>query len=288
MNDLIAIMKRLTLLQDFIDQSRGQVCRVFVYVDKEGDLKGPVGFLIVSDSSLWVAANGIDDSIEVAIELSAPTEAGITESISRGRWTSVDGRSLVAAWLLTNQRGYTDGLQLCLLGPNEGLVVAQFLAAGSTLSLKTSSAPAAWSGSLGRSEPASDLLKRGDELARQLAVLESCVEDCAALSDVLYRRVHSVVMCVILVFGERALSVWLRASETQAELLDYIPRDCESAARDDVWRGLLGSRLMWLWCLTDVTGRTTGLQAEFWGNGEPTGTRQVLVINEELKVFELE
>lgn len=285
MNEFTSTTERTPLLRNFVAQSRGHACRVSCYEDKEADLKGPVGFLVISESSLWIAVDGIDDSVEIASEPPALAEAGIVESASRGRWTSFDGGSLVAAWLLTNQQGYTDGLQLCLLCPDEGLIIAQFLAIGSTLSLKTSSAPAAWVGSLSRSGPSSEILKRDGEPARQFAILERAVEDFAALSDVLYRRVNSVVVAVILVFGERAFSVALTESEAHVELLDITPRDCESAVGDDAWLSLVGSGIMWLWCLTDAAGHTTGLQAEFWRSGEPTGTRQLLVVDQELKVL---
>jgi len=287
MSYLLDIVKRTELLHDFIVRNHGRVFRVFCYEDKEGDLKRPVRIRIVSESSLWVGADGTDDSIEVATKPSALTEADIVESISRGHWASFDGRTLVAAWLLTNQRGYTDGLQLGVLGPNEGLVIAQFFVIGSALSLKMSDAPVVCTGSLGRLESGSELRKRGEALARQLVILERSVEDCTVLSDVLCRRVGEIVVGVILVFGQRALSIQLTGADARADLLDQVPRDCESMVGDSPWSGLVGSGLMWLWCLTDIAGRIAGFQAEFWINGEAAGTRQALAVDEELKIFEL-
>lgn len=289
MNDWSAVLSRISLLQGFVEEGRGHACRIFCYQGKGDDLNRPVGLRVVGDTSLWIAANGFDDTIEIGdAALSHITEADTIETAASGRWSDLNGRSIVSAWLLTNQRGYTDGLQFCFSDSSGRHTLAQFLVLGSRLSLRTSYGPSTRSDASSLSDQKSVHGRSDNELERLLGMLLYAVDEFGLLSDVLYRRVRSAVGGIVLVFGERALDVRFVESEVQMALLSDIPGDCESASSDEAWCGLLGSGLMWLWCLIDVAGCVTGIQAEFWRSGSRVGTRQVIAIDEGLNVLKME
>lgn len=75
---------------------------------------GPVAVRITSkEMDLWLAADGLDDSIMVRDAAPFDVEDLIVEDFSEHNpWCGIAGAKLTWGWILTNHQGYIDGAQL--------------------------------------------------------------------------------------------------------------------------------------------------------------------------------
>jgi hypothetical protein len=102
--------------------------------------KGPVAIEFVFETSAFlVIADAFDDTISVLstlpAELQSTSRLKIDDKITP--WNGVVGSKLLWSWLLTNQRGYVDGIQLEFRQDEQGTPSCfQAIAIASTLELR--------------------------------------------------------------------------------------------------------------------------------------------------------
>src|SRR5262245_47757403 len=116
-----------SLLRSAVDDL-GEIRRIAV------DDTDPVMLAVVNigfeKGSLSILADGDDDSI-VVLEGAHPFD-GLEDVSDVEPWSSLIGGQPLWMWMMTNHRGYTDGLQLHVRTVN-GEVIIQLLVIGSSL-----------------------------------------------------------------------------------------------------------------------------------------------------------
>jgi Family of unknown function (DUF6334) len=114
----------------------------FVHCIFDEDLpNGPVAITFgFETASFCVLANASDDTISVLPTIPVELQSHLCLEIDdkTAPWNGVIGSTLIWSWLLTNQQGYCDGLQLEFRRDGHGsLHCFQMIAIASTLELRT-------------------------------------------------------------------------------------------------------------------------------------------------------
>jgi Family of unknown function (DUF6334) len=122
-----------------IDQ--GEPLRAVHCIFDEDLPKGPVAIIFTFETSSFCAlVNASDDSLSTssALPLELQSHARSKVDDNSAPWNQMIGAALIWSWRLTNQQGYSDGLQLEFRRDGHGaLACVQLIAIASTLELRS-------------------------------------------------------------------------------------------------------------------------------------------------------
>jgi hypothetical protein len=120
---------------------RGEQLRVVHFIFDEDLPKGPVAIIFTFETlSFCALVNASDDTLSIssALPLELQSHARIKVDDNSAPWNQMMGAALIWSWRLTNQQGYSDGLQLEFRRDGHGaLACVQLIAIASTLELRS-------------------------------------------------------------------------------------------------------------------------------------------------------